>query len=468
MISMARRLRKVGTPKAVGFVRHQVAAVVSRASLTVLLVGLVAGIPLGIAAGRGAWTLFAHGFGVVDADIVPWKQVAWVAVATLVAAELIAAAPALLASRVRPVDLFREGARRQLPALVHLGQPKAPVCVMQVGRVRPDTSSRALPAPSTRTGGSVASRARVVAPLLGAVLSAGALAAAVAAPAAAASGGAGSSPITLPLPSPLPALTLPPVVSLTSPSLGAPQISLPTETRTIPQMQVALLADLNAERAAAGLGSLTTQPWAQSVAMAHSADMAAARNIWHNYSGFVDVAHQAVDAYVNGENVGMAFTLDEADAALMASPGHRYNILYPLFNEVGIGIARDGIGYVYVTEDFVDIRPPGSAPPPVTHATTAAQPARAAQPAATSPPPPAPAATPAPGATPIVTPAPTALTASSGAAQPLASGKTVLTARRSGVPWPVVALMALMALAAAMAAGLGGAALRRLHGRHQA
>ena len=301
-----------------------------------------------------------------------------------------------------------------------------------------------------------------MAPLVGAALAAALSVATVAAPALAASGGAGSSPITLPLPSPLPQLTLPPVVSLTSPSLGAPQINLPTETRTIPQMQVALLADLNAARAAAGLGSLTTQPWAQSVAMAHSADMAAARDIWHNYSGFVDVAHQAVDAYVNGENVGMAFTLDQADAALMASPGHRSNILYPLFNQVGIGIARDSIGYVYVTEDFVDIRPPGTTTAPAAHATTAAQPAAAPRPAAASP---APATTPAPDATPIVTPpattpaTPAATTKGSWApAPPLAAGRAVLTARRSGVPWPMVALVT---LAAAMAAGLGGAALRR-------
>ncbi|HEU5001391.1 MAG TPA: CAP domain-containing protein [Actinomycetota bacterium] len=317
-----------------------------------------------------------------------------------------------------------------------------------------------------------ASRARMVVPVLGAVLSAAALSAAIAGPAAASGTGSGSSPITIPLPSPLPQLTLPPIVSLTSPASGAPQINLPTETRTVPQMQAALLADLNSERAAAGLGSLTTQPWAESVAMAHSADMAAARDIWHNYSGFVDLAHQTVNAYVNGENVGMAYTLDEADAALMASPTHRSNILYPLFNEVGIGIARDSIGYVYVTEDFVDIRAAGAPPPPAAHATTASHPAAAATttptPAAPTPTPPP--ATPAPDATPIVapaTPGASAPKAGSGGrpGQPLAAGRAVLTARRTGIPWPVAALGALAVL---LAAGLGRAAQRRSHGRHQA
>lgn len=310
-----------------------------------------------------------------------------------------------------------------------------------------------------------APKAKLVAPLLGVVLAT----AAWAGPALADSGGTGSSPITLPLPSPLPPLTLPPVLSLTNPASGVPQINLPTETRTVPEMQAALLADLNRERAAAGLGSLTTQPWAQSVAMAHSADMATARDIWHNYSGFVDVAHQAVNAYVNGENVGMAYTLDQADAALMASPSHRSNILYPLFNEVGIGIARDPIGYVYVTEDFVDIRPPGATASAPAHATTAAQVAATSPTAPAPPTPPAPAVTPAvtppPAATPIVpppSPQVRAPAASSGGrqGQPLAAGPARLSAHRSGFPWP---LALLATLGAFLVAGL-----RRTRGRHRA
>jgi hypothetical protein len=41
----------------------------------------------------------------------------------------------------------------------------------------------------------------------------------------------------------------------------------------------------------------------------------------------------------------------------MNSPPHRANILYPEFNYVGIGVAHDAVGYVYVTQDFVTIRP---------------------------------------------------------------------------------------------------------------
>ena len=66
VVSVARRRREVGTRKALGFVRCQAAAVTPWASVTVVVVGLVAGIPLGVAARRGAWTLFAHRFGLVD------------------------------------------------------------------------------------------------------------------------------------------------------------------------------------------------------------------------------------------------------------------------------------------------------------------------------------------------------------------------------------------------------------------
>lgn len=211
--------------------------------------------------------------------------------------------------------------------------------------------------------------------------------------------------VILPLPSPLPSLNLLTTGgSATNPLAGL----FPAETETIPQMQAALFADVNAERAAAGLGPVATNAWAQGVAMGHAQAMASARNIWHNYTGYVDVARQAINAYVDGENVGMAETLAQVDAALMASPTHKANILYPLFNTVGIGVAQDVNGYVYVTEDFADIRPAAAVVVAKPAATTAAHPAAQTGPA------PAPAPSTAPlrvapaAASPIVVPAPAA------------------------------------------------------------
>jgi hypothetical protein len=121
-------------------------------------------------------------------------------------------------------------------------------------------------------------------------------------------------------------------------------------------LEATLLTKLNAERAAGGLAALALQPWASSVARAHSQEMAGARDIWHNHTGYLDIARQAIGAYLTGENVAEAGTLDETDGLLMNSPPHRANILYPAFNYVGIGVALDAAGYVYVTQDFVTIR----------------------------------------------------------------------------------------------------------------
>ncbi|MCW3043700.1 MAG: SCP-like extracellular [Actinobacteria bacterium] len=146
------------------------------------------------------------------------------------------------------------------------------------------------------------------------------------------------------IPLPLPGISLSPNASVPpAPSVDA--------------LETTMLAKLNAERAAGGLGALALQPWASSVARAHSNEMAAGRDIWHNHTGYLDIAQQAIGAYLTGENVAEAGTLDETDSLLMNSPPHRANILYPAFNYVGIGVALDAVGYVYVTQDFVTIRP---------------------------------------------------------------------------------------------------------------
>jgi hypothetical protein len=142
------------------------------------------------------------------------------------------------------------------------------------------------------------------------------------------------------------------------PGIGlSPNALVPTAVPSVDTLEAALLSKLNAERAAAGLGALALQPWASSVARAHAKEMAAARDIWHNHTGYLDIAKLAIGASLTGENVAEAGTLDEADSLLTNSAPHRANILYPYFNSVGIGAALDAAGYVYVTQDFVTINP---------------------------------------------------------------------------------------------------------------
>ena len=107
LVSVARRRTEAGLLKVLGFVRRQVAAVVSWQATAVALVGIVAGVPLGIAAGRVAWRIFATNFGVVPFSVVDAAALAALAACVLVVANGLAVLPAIVAARSRPADLLR-------------------------------------------------------------------------------------------------------------------------------------------------------------------------------------------------------------------------------------------------------------------------------------------------------------------------------------------------------------------------
>ena len=72
--SLNRRRREMGLLKSLGFVRRQIALSVSWQTTTVAAIGIVLGVPLGIAAGRLVWDAFASNLGVVAVPVVT----AWV------------------------------------------------------------------------------------------------------------------------------------------------------------------------------------------------------------------------------------------------------------------------------------------------------------------------------------------------------------------------------------------------------
>jgi ABC-type lipoprotein release transport system permease subunit len=90
-----------------GFVRRQVASAVAWQATTVALVGLVVGVPLGVAAGRWTWGLVASQLGVRDQPVVPVLVVAVVVAGSLVAANAVASVPGLVAARTRPAEILR-------------------------------------------------------------------------------------------------------------------------------------------------------------------------------------------------------------------------------------------------------------------------------------------------------------------------------------------------------------------------
>ena len=107
LVSVARRRRETGLLKVLGFVRRQVAAVVCWQATTIAVIGVIVGVPLGLALGQFVWRAFATNFGVVPVVAVPSLVIAALAAAVLVAANALAAGPALLAARSRPARLLR-------------------------------------------------------------------------------------------------------------------------------------------------------------------------------------------------------------------------------------------------------------------------------------------------------------------------------------------------------------------------
>ncbi len=94
--------------KVLGFVRAQVGAAVCWQSTTIAVVGIVLGVPIGIAAGRVIWRAFALNLGVVPVDIAPVRLIVLFALGVVVAGALLALVPAMLAARTRPAEALRE------------------------------------------------------------------------------------------------------------------------------------------------------------------------------------------------------------------------------------------------------------------------------------------------------------------------------------------------------------------------
>ncbi len=107
VVSVSRRRREVGLLKVLGFVNGQVVLTVAWQATTLALAGIVIGVPLGIVVGRAVWNAFANNLGAVPVSVIPIWLVGLLVAGVLVVANLIAVAPAMVATRSKPQDLFR-------------------------------------------------------------------------------------------------------------------------------------------------------------------------------------------------------------------------------------------------------------------------------------------------------------------------------------------------------------------------
>ena len=105
--AIRRRQRDLAILKTLGFVRQQIAVTVASQATTLALFALAIGLPLGVAIGRVAWTVFADRQGLRAPATIDVGQLALLIPATIIAATLIAAIPARIAAHTRPLATLR-------------------------------------------------------------------------------------------------------------------------------------------------------------------------------------------------------------------------------------------------------------------------------------------------------------------------------------------------------------------------
>ncbi len=92
-VSISRRRRDLALLKALGFTKRDVSTAVAWQATITIGIGLLLGIPLGIAAGRWLWQRFAEQLYVVPAPEVPMVAIGVLVAAALVLCNIVAAAP---------------------------------------------------------------------------------------------------------------------------------------------------------------------------------------------------------------------------------------------------------------------------------------------------------------------------------------------------------------------------------------
>ena len=113
-------------------------------------------------------------------------------------------------------------------------------------------------------------------------------------------------------------------------------------------MESEFIAKMNGAREANGQAPYAVYSDLTSMARSHSQDMARSHSLYHN----PNLTSQMQNWQACGENVGEGPTVDDIHQAFMNSTEHRDNILDHDFTQVGVGVAVDKNGTIWVTEDF--------------------------------------------------------------------------------------------------------------------
>jgi uncharacterized protein YkwD len=146
----------------------------------------------------------------------------------------------------------------------------------------------------------------------------------------------------------------PPTSFYGDPAPGEPTAPLPAGA----DQSEALLSMLNQARATERSGALIRSAVLDALAARHADAIRKLQRIAHD-AGDGDppsrVEATDLNVLVTGENVAHASDVRRAHRLLWASPSHRENLLQPRFDRVGIGIAPDPDGSIWVCELFADV-----------------------------------------------------------------------------------------------------------------
>jgi uncharacterized protein YkwD len=211
---------------------------------------------------------------------------------------------------------------------------------------------------------------------------------------------------------------------------------------------------MDADRRSRNLGTLASRSALSEIAVAHSRSMAERGELRHNDDLFTPATKARLGLRLVGENVASNVSIDDAHRRLMASAGHRANLLSASFVQVGIGVARAGNTW-FITEVFATPVAPGAAARPAGPAggagpTAARAPlASSPGPAATDVAPPSPTAPESPGVGSVVAVGLEVAAPSSVVPSSPASDRRV--AVRPGASWVAVLVAALLLLGVATA-----------------
>lgn len=126
------------------------------------------------------------------------------------------------------------------------------------------------------------------------------------------------------------------------------------QLESAPSEVIQMLTLINQERTSIGLQPVEYSNQLSNMAELHSKDMIARNYFSHTNPDGKDIDTRRIELGIStfvGENISKNTSVENSHNSLMNSPGHKANILNPLWNRLGLGIIKSGNTY-YITQEF--------------------------------------------------------------------------------------------------------------------